>query len=119
MADIAKYAPYGEGNKRPVVMLKGQITNVKDMSEGRYAGMMLGRTKSVMFNGIMDDGKTVCQRYKEAGNPVECEAVGYLNEDHWMDRVTIKFQIQDFRTVKKTCSDTRNWFLKQCGKQQG
>lgn len=102
---LKKYAPYGEGNPKPIFKIKRAVlvpkggSFVKKMgSEGQHIKMFGGKYDIVVFDGSA--------KYEELGNPIAIDVLGSISENHFGGRSDIQVEAIDFlKNEKKTTSE--------------
>lgn len=84
-----KYAPYGEGNPRPIFHLKLNLpASYQVMGDGSHFSMNCEDYKVVGFG--------MTKMYEEMGKPQKIDAICYLYEDFFKGKKTNKVELIDF-----------------------
>lgn len=94
ISEINIYAPYGEGNPKP---LYHTICNIDNNS---YSVLGDGTHFSVRNELLTFLGFGCVEKYEDLGCPNQIECVGYLNESWYNGKCTFKFEIVDFDIVE-------------------
>ena len=90
MTELKKFAPYGEGNPKVMFHTTFDVTGADYREIGDKTHFMIKTSKlTVMGFGLID-------KYKAAGYPKKFEAVGYLSENWFNDKLSYKFEMIDF-----------------------
>lgn len=93
MDELNIYAPYGEGNPKPV------FHKTFDVADGEYREIGDKTHFMIKCNGVTLMGFGLTNKYKEAGFPKKIECVGYLSENWFNNSVSYNFEILDFIPV--------------------
>lgn len=103
--DLKRYAPYGEGNPRPIlridnIILLPQTGKVfKTMGEEKEHIRLLGKDISIIaFNQA--------EKYKKMGEPNRLNVIGYLSKGRYRGQERIEIEAIDFQSVKKEVQET-------------
>lgn len=92
MEDLDKYAPYGEGNARPVFHLTYECDGIgKKIADGSHF-YVKDSYMSVMGFGL-------AEKWESLGCPTKMEMVGYISESEWNGKISRKFELVDFKPV--------------------
>lgn len=92
MEELNKYAPYGEGNARPMFHLTYECDGTgKKIGDGTHF-MLKDSYMSVMGFGL-------AEKWESLGCPTKLEMVGYISESMWNGKVSRKFELVDFEPV--------------------
>lgn len=86
--ELNKYAPYGEGNPKPVFRLKYY-------ARSEYTTMGDGSHFMIKDDIITLVGFGLTEKYRELGCPKSLDMVGYLTESWYKSNKTFKFEIID------------------------
>lgn len=102
MEKLKKYAPYGNGNKAPVFLIRNFRLTPKDNLFFKYMG-----EDSIRLHGNGCNAIGFGLRDKFAGNyPSVVDIVGTLSENHFMRKVENQIEILDLRVPEtgQSCS---------------
>lgn len=95
--ELKKFAPYGNGNKAPVFLIKQFRVSFTDTA-----------FQAVGENGIKIHGNNCCavsfsmkDRYLKDKMPITMDIVGHLGEKRYMKYVTNQIEILDYRVPEK------------------
>lgn len=88
--ELKLYAPFGEGNPKPVFHL------TLDLSDGEYNVIGDGSHFSITMNDYKIMGFHMAEKYERLGRPKEIEAVVYLSENWFNGRCTRQVELIDF-----------------------
>jgi single-stranded-DNA-specific exonuclease len=94
---LEKFKPYGYGNQKPTVMIKGlKIVEKKTMSEGKHLKLKCIKDSSeislLMFN-CWDDIKIL-----DVG--MEVDIIGNLSKNEWNGNINIEILIKEYKLVE-------------------
>lgn len=92
MEELNKYAPYGEGNARPVFHLTYECDGV-----GKKIGDLSHFMIKDSYMSIMGFG--LAEKWEDLGQPTKLDMVGYISESMWNGKVSRKFELVDFEPV--------------------
>lgn len=100
LKSLKKFAPYGEGNPKPVFKIKRVVmvpkagAFVKRMgSEGQHIKMFGPNYDVVAFDGSA--------KYEDFGNPIAIDVLGCISENHFGGREDIQVEALDFTRNEK------------------
>lgn len=89
LEELEYYAPYGNGNPKPVYHLKYHIDSIKPIGDGSHFIATGGSGLKCLGLGLWD-------KYQQFGSPEEIEVIGYLSENWFKDEMTPQIEIIDF-----------------------
>lgn len=116
--DIAKYAPYGQGNPRPVFQVNDVILSPRMGHVAKYMGKnfehvkLFGRGYSVICFGKTDD-------YKSAGCPINLDVIGEISMNTFQYNSELQVEAIDFKEHKKTASSGKPTSLMEALRRNG
>lgn len=116
LAELQSYAPYGEGNKRPLFRMTFEASPkygsvVKEMADGKYGKFFSNEGEAVAFEGFVIDGKSVFQRWKDMGRPYKFQVLAYISRHIWNSINSIQIEIQDVKKIEEKSSEFRRQLL--------
>lgn len=92
LKDLRKYAPFGNGNPKPVFHFRYHINNVRSVGDD-------GRHFAAFGGGLSLIGFDLWEKYERLGMPEDLEVIGYLVE-HWYNGVmSPKVEVIDFEPI--------------------
>jgi len=91
--ELAKFAPFGEGNPMPVFLIRGADLSgeYKVLGDGSHF-MVKGEPMSFM-------GFDLTEKYEKAGKPQKVNCVGYVRDSWFRGKQSFKFEMLDFEAV--------------------
>ena len=100
IAELNRFAPYGQGNPKPVVRLNGYHLSPRYGRHYRVQGdgstvKLFGKDSSAVGFGMAD-------QYQDSGCPMQIDLIGLLSENVFAGRVEKQLQILDFRPHQET-----------------
>lgn len=104
---MKKYAPFGQGNARPVF----KINNYSLSPKGRDFFKIMGKDKNhIRFFGRYTDavGFDLVKPYEDAGKPKVMNVVGNLSQNFFNGRFTDQIEILEFEAANKKTQKTEN-----------
>lgn len=91
--DLKRYAPYGEGNPKPIFHMKCYANGTyRQMGEDGSHFKIQGELLSLVGFGL-------AEKYERLGCPVHIECIGYLKENIFRNKVEYIFDIIDFKNA--------------------
>lgn len=98
MEKLKRFAPFGEGNPRPVFKVNGVMLLPRG---GRFYNLMGkdGQHLKLFARGFDAVGFDMADKYKEANEPMQLELLGFLGENRFMNNVTLQVELKDFSAV--------------------
>ena len=95
IAELNRFAPYGQGNPKPVVRLNGYHLSPRYGRHYRVQGdgstvKLFGKDSSAVGFGMAD-------QYQDSGCPMQIDLIGLLSENVFAGRVEKQLQMLDFR----------------------
>lgn len=103
--EVKKYAPYGEGNPRPVFYVKDIVLSPRLGQPAKYMGdkmqhvKMHGRGYSIICFGRADD-------YRNMGCPINLDVVGELSMNVFRYSSELQIEASDFHECRKAHANT-------------
>ena len=92
MMELNKYAPFGEGNARPLFHMTYTCDGVgKQIGDGTHF-MVKDSRMSVMGFGLAD-------KWEDFGCPTALDMVGYISESIFKGKSYYKFELVDFKPI--------------------
>lgn len=88
--ELKVYAPFGQGNPRPVLRIPfhAERESYRRIGDGSHF-ILRGKTMSIM-------GFSMASRYEEAGFPKDIWCIGYLKEHWFNEHCYLQFDLLDF-----------------------
>ena len=93
MNDLKLFAPFGNGNPKPILRLKFSVTNYKRIGDGK-SFMMPGKSMSLM-------GFNLVEKYENMGNPSTINCIGELQENWYKGNCYYQFLVKNFEDATK------------------
>ena len=99
MAKLKRFAPFGEGNPR--ICFKVNKARLIPKA-GKFYRLMGAEGQHIKLFGQSFDlvGFGLANAYKEAGEPLSVDAVGYVSENTFGNTTTLQLELTDFATTK-------------------
>lgn len=99
--DMKEFAPFGEGNRKPVILVHGFQAVCNDFHE--YYRIMGSDGKTLKVNGQSFDciGFSLAEKYAALGYPPKINIVGTLGSNTYRGKTTIQFEMMDL----SVCTD--------------
>ena len=98
--ELQKYAPYGQGNPKPILRMDHIFLLPR---EGAYFRTMGGEQEHIRLNGkefsIIAFGRA--NEYMLMGQPREIDAIGFLNKTQYRGMERVEFEVAAFRNSEK------------------
>lgn len=90
--DLKVYAPYGEGNNRPVFHLKGlELKEYRELKTDDSFVAKCGDVKVFGFN--------LNEKYVQSGKPKHIDAIGYVSDNWYMGEMCYQIELIDFESI--------------------
>lgn len=98
--EMKQFAPYGEGNRKPVILVHGFQAVFNDYKE--YFRIMGSDGKTVKICGRDFDciGFSLAEKYAALGYPPKINIVGTLGSNTFRGKTTIQFEMLDLAVCK-------------------
>lgn len=92
LEDLKKYAPFGEGNPKPIFHFRFRINESKKVGKDKTHFGASG-------NGLDLIGFDLWEKYEKLGMPQDIEVIGYLSEHWFREKMTPNVEIIDFEAL--------------------
>lgn len=99
--EVQKYAPYGQGNPKPVFYVNDILLSPRAGSTAKYMGKQMEHVKLLArgFSVISFGG---ADEYKKLGCPINVDVVGELSMNTFRYNSELQVEATEFREHKKT-----------------
>jgi single-stranded-DNA-specific exonuclease len=102
---IRKFAPYGEGNERPVIMVNSQRLYPRQRRFFTFMGSDCQHIKLYCGNKLAAVGFDLAQKYSEIGEPMSLDIIGTVFTNKYTDPIgrrlkETQMRITDIRKTK-------------------